>query len=162
MSTLYELTENYKNILDLADNPEVTEEMIQNALDGIGEEIETKAVNIAKLIKSIESDISGIKGEKERLAAKEKSMNNKVKNLKEYLFSAMKLTGKEKIKTDLFSFNIQNSPASVKITSEENIPEEFLVEMPKQVDKKTILEKLKAGEEVPGCELYKSQNLRIR
>ena len=162
MSSLYQLTENYNNILELADNPEVTEDMIKEALDSISEEIELKAVNIAKLIKSIESDIAGVKAEKDRLAAKEKSMSNKVKNLKEYLYSAMKLTGKEKIKTDLFSFNIQKNPASVNVISDTDIPEEFLVEMPKQINKKAILEKLKAGEDVPGCELNQTSSLRIR
>ena len=162
MSSLYQLTENYNNILELADNPEVTEDMIKEALDSISEEIELKAVNIAKLIKSIESDIAGVKAEKDRLAAKEKSMSNKVKNLKEYLYSAMKLTGKEKIKTELFSFNIQNNPVSVKILSENDIPEEFMVEQPKTVNKKAILEKLKKGEEVQGCELFQSKSLRIR
>ncbi len=162
MSSLYQLTENYNNILELADNPEVTEDMIKEALDSISEEIELKAVNIAKLIKSIESDIAGVKAEKDRLAAKEKSMSNKVKNLKEYLYSAMKLTGKEKIKTDLFSFNIQKNPASVNVISDTDIPEEFLVEMPKQINKKAILEKLKAGETVPGCELQQTTSLRIK
>lgn len=162
MSSLYQLTENYNNILELADNPEVTEDMIKEALDSISEEIELKAVNIAKLIKSIESDIAGVKAEKDRLAAKEKSMSNKVKNLKEYLYSAMKLTGKEKIKTDLFSFNIQKNPASVNVISDTDIPEEFLVEMPKQINKKAILEKLKAGEDVPGCELQQTTSLRIK
>ena len=162
MSSLYQLTENYNNILELADNPEVTEDMIKEALDSISEEIELKAVNIAKLIKSIESDIAGVKAEKDRLAAKEKSMSNKVKNLKEYLYSAMKLTGKEKIKTDLFSFNIQKNPASVNVISDTDIPEEVLVEMPKQINKKAILEKLKAGETVPGCELQQTTSLRIK
>ena len=162
MSSLYQLTENYNNILELADNPEVTEDMIKEALDSISLEIEFKAVNIAKLIKSIESDIAGVKAEKDRLAAKEKSMSNKVKNLKEYLYSAMKLTGKEKIKTDLFSFNIQKNPASVNVISDTDIPEEFLVEMPKQINKKAILEKLKAGETVPGCELQQTTSLRIK
>ena len=162
MSSLYQLTENYNNILELADNPEVTEDMIKEALDSISEEIELKAVNIAKPIKSIESDIAGVKAEKDRLAAKEKSMSNKVKNLKEYLYSAMKLTGKEKIKTDLFSFNIQKNPASVNVISDTDIPEEFLVEMPKQINKKAILEKLKAGETVPGCELQQTTSLRIK
>ena len=162
MSSLYQLTENYNNILELADNPEVTEDMIKEALDSISEEIELKAVNIAKLIKSIESDIAGVKAEKDRLAAKEKSYKNKIESLKSYVQAAMTFTGNEKIKTELFSFNIQNNPASVKILSENDIPEEFLVEQPKTVNKKAILEKLKKGEEVQGCELFQSKSLRIR
>lgn len=162
MSTLYELTENYNNILELIDNPEISEEMVKAALDEIAEDINEKVVNIAKLIKSIESDISGVKAERERLANKEKTMTNKVKNLKEYIYSAMQLTGKERIKTELFNFTISNNPPSVKVVSDADIPEEYLVEMPKQVNKKAILEKLKAGEDVPGCELNQTKSLRIR
>ena len=162
MSTLYELTENYNNILELIDNPEISEEMVKTALDEIAEDINEKVVNIAKLIKSIESDISGVKAERERLANKEKTMTNKVKNLKEYIYAAMQLTGKERIKTELFNFTISNNPPSVKVVSDADIPEEYIVEMPKQVNKKAILEKLKAGEDVPGCELSQTKSLRIR
>lgn len=162
MSTLYELTENYNNILELIDNPEISEEMVKAALDEIAEDINEKVVNIAKLIKSIESDIAGVKAERERLANKEKTMTNKVKNLKEYIYAAMQLTGKERIKTELFNFTISNNPPSVKVVSDADIPEEYLVEMPKQVNKKAILEKLKAGEDVPGCELNQTMSLRIR
>ena len=162
MSTLYELSENYKNILDLAENPDVTEEMITSALDSIQCEIEVKCENIGKLIKSLEGEAAAVKSEAKRLSDKEKALNNKIKNLKDYIQAAMITTGKTKIKGTLFSFNIQKNPASVKVVSDADIPAEYLVDQPKLVNKKAILEKLKAGELVPGCELQQTESVRIR
>ena len=82
---LYELTENYLNLQELLENPEVPQDLITSALEQVGEELEVKAENIAKLIKTLEVDIAGFKEEEKRLSDRRKSLENRVKNLKEYL-----------------------------------------------------------------------------
>ena len=49
---LYELTESYLNLQELLENPEVPQALITAALEQVGEELEVKAENIAKLIKT--------------------------------------------------------------------------------------------------------------
>lgn len=159
---LYELTENYLNLQELLENPEVPQELITSALDQVGEELEVKAENIAKLIKTLEVDIAGFKEEEKRLSDRRKSLENRVKNLKEYLDGAMKLTSKTKFKGKLFSFNIQKNAPGVSIIDEKLIPKEYLIEQAPVIDKKAILNDLKNGEDIPGVEIKQTESLRIR
>lgn len=158
---LYELTQNYLNLQELLDNPEVPQEVITEALNNVGDQIEDKAENIAKLIKTIEVDVNGFKEEEKRLAEKRKSLENRVKSLKSYLEGAMIAANKEKFKGKLFSFNIQNNPPSVNISDGKLLPEEYW-KIEKSEDKSKIKEALKGGIEVPGAELVVSRSLRIR
>lgn len=159
---LYELTESYLNLQELLENPEVPQELITSALEQVGEELEVKAENIAKLIKTLEVDIAGFKGEEKRLSDQRKTLENRVKSLKEYLDGAMKLTGKTKFKGELFSFNIQKNPPSAVILDEKLIPKKYFIEQEPIIDKRAVLNDLKNGEDVPGAEIKQTESLRIR
>ena len=159
---LYELTENYRNLQDLLENPEIDQDLITNALDEVGEQLEEKAENIAKLIKTLEVEVNGYKTEEKRLADRRKTLENRITGLKSYIDAAMKATGKKKFKGQLFSFNIQKNPPSVNITDSTLIPKEYFVEQEPVLDKKTVLAELKNGVIVPGAELKQTESLRIR
>ncbi|AUN23790.1 hypothetical protein RSJ21_00375 (plasmid) [Clostridium botulinum] len=161
MAKLYELTQNYNNLLELVDNPEVPVEMLKESLDNIGEEIDIKLENVAKVIKSIEVDAKGLKEEEKRLAERRKSLENRIVNLKEYAENSMKATGKEKIKGKVFTLGIQKNPPSVDVVDEDNIPDKYFITEKKLV-MKDVLEVLKRGEKVPGAKLKQSESLRIR
>lgn len=155
---LYELSVAFQEVQNMDLDPEV----MQDTLDSIEDAIENKAENIAKLIRNLESDVTAYKEEEERLKTKRQATENKVKWLKTYLEDNMKLTGKTKFKSGMFNFSIQKNPASVNITDEKIIPEEFLIQQPPKVDKTSLKEILKRGIEVPGAELKQTEGLRIR
>ena len=155
---LYELSTAFQQVQNMDLDPEV----MQDTLDSIEDAIENKAENIAKLIRNLESDVAAYKEEEERLKTKRQATENKVKWLKTYLEDNMKLSGKTKFKSGMFNFSIQKNPASVNITDEKIIPEEFLIQQPPKVDKTSLKEILKRGIEVPGAELKQTEGLRIR
>lgn len=159
---LYELTQNYLNLQELLENDDIPKTMITEALDNVGEELEAKAENIAKLIKTLEVDITGYKAEELRLSNKRKSLENRVKSLKEYLDNAMKVTGKTKFKGQLFSFSIQKNPPSVNVFDEKLIPEEYFIPQEPTLDKKRLLTDIKNGAKIPGAEIKQTESLRIR
>lgn len=159
---LYELTENYRNLQELLDNPEIDQELITKALDEVGEQLEEKAENIAKLIKTLEVEVNGYKTEEKRLADRRKTLENRITGLKSYIDATMKATGKKRFKGQLFSFNIQKNPPSVKITDNTLIPKEYYIQQEPVLDKKTVLAELKNGVIVPGTELSQTESLRIR
>ena len=160
MAKLYELSTGYKNIEYLLENGENNEEL-QVVLDSLGEEIEDKAENIAKLIKNYEADIEAFKTEEKRIAERRRILENDVKRLKEYLFNNMKLTGKTKFKKGTFSFNIAKNPASVEIVNQDIIPMDYR-ELVEVINKKDILQDLKNGKDVQGAILKQGESLRIR
>lgn len=155
---LYELSLAFQDVQNMDLDPEV----MKDTLDSIEDAIESKAENIAKLVRNLESDVSAYKEEEDRLKTKRQATENKVKWLKTYLEDNMKLTGKTKFKSGMFNFLIQKNPASVDITDEKAIPEEFLIQQPPKVDKTSLKEILKRGIEVPGAELKQTEGLRIR
>ena len=155
---LYELSLAFQEVQNMELDPEV----MQDTLDSIEDAIENKAENIAKLIRNLESDVTAYKEEEDRLKTKRQATENKVKWLKTYLEDNMKLTGKTKFKSGMFNFSIQKNPASVNITDEKAIPEEFLIQQPPKVDKTSLKEILKRGIGVPGAELKQTEGLRIR
>lgn len=115
MPTMYELTTDYKALLDMATDPDIDPEAIADTLEAIGEEIEIKAENIAVILKELEAEAAKLKAEEQRLKDRRATYENNVKRLKSYLFDAMKLTGKEKFKTALFSFNIQKNGGKIPV-----------------------------------------------
>lgn len=159
---LYELTQNYLNLQDLLENPDIPQELIAKSLDEVGEQLEEKAENIAKLIKTMEIDITGFKEEEKRLSEQRKVLENRVKSLKEYLDSAMKATNKLKFKGKLFSFNIQKNSPSVDIVDESLIPKTFFKQQEPILDKTSLLSALKEGQTIEGAKIKQTESLRIK
>lgn len=160
MAKLYEIAERYKNLLDLTDNEELDKKMIERALAGVDEELSSKADNIGRLYKNMDSSIKFLKEEMDRLNKRRKALERSKTNLKAYLVDCMRKTDKKKIKTDLFNFNLQaNTPALV-IDDMFKIPEEFF-RTEKVLDKDLLKEKLKDGLEITGASLKQSESLRI-
>ena len=109
MATMYDLTADYKTVLDMVFDTEIDPQAITDTLESIAAEIEVKAENTAIIMKELDAECAKLKAEEQRLNARRKAYENRVANLKQGLFDAMKLTGKEKFKTDLFSFVIQKN-----------------------------------------------------
>lgn len=162
---LYELSDQYKIIADLletdfAEGSEV--QALQSALDEIGDKMEEKLENIGKIIMMKKAESEAIKAEADRLAKREKRIQNDISNLKMYAEYHMEATGIDKVKTPLFSFSIQNNPQSVDVRTPEEIPKKYWLEQEPKLDKRAILEDLKAGQIVTGCGIMQSRGLRIR
>ena len=165
MSTLYELTEDYMNLLELAEDPDIDEQAFTDTLEGIEGALEDKAEGYAKVIRTLEGDAAACDAESKRLRNKKQTIENNIKRMKAALQYAMQATGKTKFKTALFSFGIQKNPAAVVIDEGyiENIPDRFLIPQDPQIDKKAIKEALKAGEDLEGiAHLEQTESLRIR
>lgn len=159
---LYELTEAYKSIWELVTDGDVDLEALEAALQQVEDDLNSKAENMAKLIKSIEANVDAIKTEEQRLAARRKALENKKDNIKQYLEMQLNIAGIGKVKTPVFTIGIQNNPPSVNVIDEAIIPKKYLVEQAPVIDKKTLLAELKSGIVVPGAEIKQTRSLRIR
>lgn len=104
--TLYELTGELLELLRMAEDPEVDEQMLNDTFESVNMEIEDKADAYAKVMQELEADADKLKGEIERLQARKKTIDNNVVRIKKSLKESMEACGKTKFKTDLFSFNI--------------------------------------------------------
>jgi chromosome segregation ATPase len=168
MASLYDLTGDYAKFAEYMEQVELEPEMqeaLEDALNNLGEDIEIKLENYAKIIKNFESDIAGLKAEEERLAKKRKAMENSIKNMKQRMTEAMIRTGKVDIKGELFKFKVQANPPAVvmDVNYIEDVPEKYLIAQDPKIDRKKLAEDLKAGVELDGvAHLEASASVRIR
>lgn len=146
---LYELTEQYEEILNMLYDGETDEQVIMDTLESMEGEIEDKADNYAKIIKGMKFDMDMIKQEEERLYNRRKSLENRIKWLKDTLQANMEFIGKTKFKTALFSFSVSKNGGKQPLEITENIgeiPGKFLIQQPPKVDTEAIREMLKDKE----------------
>jgi len=165
MASLYELTGDYLQLMEMMSDPDMDPQTIADTMEGIDGEIEVKAENYAKIMKSLESDAKGIKAEEERLKKRRQTIENNIDDMKKRLQAAMEATEKFKFKTDLFSFGIQKNPPKLVMDEQyiENIPEEYIKYEEPTVNEQKIKEDLKAGLDLGGiAHLEQTQSLRIR
>lgn len=170
MSTLYELTSDYLELLNLLEDPDGDPQAIEDTLEGLGYEIELKADGYAKIIAQLDADASAADAsaadaEIKRLQTRKKRMFNSKDRLKKALAGAMITTGKRKIKTELFSFSIRKTPVRVVIDEQsiENLPEKYLIPQDPKIDKNKIKDDIKAGKDLSGiAHLEQDETVSIR
>lgn len=123
---LYELTAVYQRLQDQIE----AGEDYDGILAVIGDELEAKADGYARVIRNMEAEAKALKDEEKRLAEKRKVCESAVERLKQNLFESMKITGKEKFKTDLFTFSIQKNGGAIPVivhVPTEDLPDDLVI-----------------------------------
>jgi len=162
MATIYELTDDYRRLLELLEDPDMDPEVLRDTMEGLDGEFEAKAENYAKVMTEASAMAAGAKAEGERLIKRAKSLEENVKRMRGTLQGAMELTGKTKFKTNLFSFYIQKNPPALKIDNPAAIPKKFLIPQDPEIDSGAIKQAIKDGDQFDWCHLEQGQSLRIR
>lgn len=146
MASLYELSEDYKELFDRFDNindyefekdergryvdddgmvidPEaVKAEWLEawfDTLSGIEEEFNIKAENVAVYIKHLISDVKGMKEERSKLSERIKTKERKAEMLKKYILDNMKLVGINKIDRPRACLTLRKNAASLVVDDED-------------------------------------------
>jgi hypothetical protein len=145
---LYELTEQYKELANL----DVEPELLADTLEGIEGEIEIKAENLLSVVSNMSSDVDAIDNEIKRLQARKKTIANRQDWLREYLRSNMEAMSIDKISCPLFTITLRKATQAVSIGDLSLVPDEYK-KVTVSPDKVKIKNDLKAGADIPGCEL---------
>lgn len=161
MSTLFNLTDNYKQVYDLIAE-QGDEQALNDTLESINDALEDKADGYISVIKSLESDNKAIDDEIKRIQQRKTTNKNGIDRLKESLKESMEAIGKTKFKTALNSYNIQNNPPSLNVLDEKLIPSDYWVSQAPKLNKKNALEELKEGKDISGVEVKQNRSLRVR
>lgn len=158
--TLRELTAEFEAVLAIALEEDDGEELA-GRLAEIDMAIEDKADNYAVIIADLAAQESKLKAEIDRLTKRRQTLRNNAERMKQSLQIAMETVGKEKMKTDYYSYTIQKNPPKLVLDDEEIVPEDYFVTR-RELDKVSLKDALKAGQEVRGAHLEQTESLRIR
>lgn len=164
-NNLYELSTELSVINDkIADaEGEIFPEM-EARLDAVSLAIRDKIQSIAKWTINIDSHTEAIDKEIDRLQHKKKMTENLNKRLQDYIRQSMQRAEISKIEYPTFTVSVVKNPPSVEVVSEEAVPNAYkTVKQVIQIDKRRIMDDLKAGQKVEGCSLIVDKtHLRIK
>jgi hypothetical protein len=165
MTSLYILANEYKAIEQKLNDSDVDEQTVKDTLEGLSGELETKGVNVAYVIRNMESSAEQIKQAEKAMADRRKALESRAEQLKRYLKDNMERTGITKIECPHFSIAIKHNPPAVVIDDAAAIPGDYMVTPPAPPpapDKKLIAQAIKDGVDVPGCRLVSGTRIDIK
>ena len=164
---IYDLTNEYINLLALAEDPEVDLEELSTAMEEISGEIEDKADGYAFVVQRINSDIDSISAEIKRLQERKKVFESRAERIKETLMKSMNAIGRKKIQTATHTFTVAKNGGKIPVVispfaTANDIPDEFR-SVKYDFNKDAIREALEAGEILDFAELgERGESLRIK
>ena len=175
MARLYELGEDFERLFGLIEDGFPVEE----ALNEIGEQIDTKIEHIAMVIRDLKAQEDMVKAEAKRLTARGKVFANGQAELKAYIKETMEGTGMTKTMGTIAYATLQNSPERVEVNEsaelpddlilasltvrKDLIPEELIDEISAEVpDKKVLKGMLDDGMEIEGVTIEQNQHIVLR
>lgn len=157
----YFIDQRIEEALEEAIDPETGEIIDEDKLDevtALQEEKQSAIEQIGLYYKDMIAAAAAVKEEKDKLAKKQKVLENRAESIKGYLVKALK---GEKLKTPRLSVSYRASETT-EIDDEKAIPAEFFVIPEPKVDKQKINKALKRGEPVPGAYLKAHNNVIIK
>lgn len=163
--TLYKITNKFAELMDMAENGELTEEQYNELGEQLALELQQKGSGIIGYTQNEEALIDAVDFQIKRLQDLKKARQNKLEKFKQYVKENMDRLGITKMDTELGTLSIAKNPMSVEIENEEEIPEEFKQQViTTKIDKTAIKNHFKAtGEIIPGVKIIDDKtSLRIK
>lgn len=165
--TLYELTGEYLELLNMLEDPDIDEEVLADTLESVGYEIEDKADGYAAVISEIESNAEKISAEIKRLTERKKQLETRTKQMKERIMFAMNTIGKKKIATALHTFSVCKNGGKLPLVIDDNLSLENIlpehIKVVTEIDKNAIRKYLESGGECSYAHFgERGESLRIK
>lgn len=163
--SLYSITNKFVELMDKAQEGELTEEEYNELGQELALELQRKSGGIVGYYQNESALIDAVDMQIKRLQEFKKVKQNNLDRFKQYVKENMEKLGITKIETELGTLSMAKSPLSVEIVNEEEVPGEFKQEIvTTKIDKKAIADSFKAtGELIEGVAIHtENTNLRIR
>lgn len=166
---LYEITTEYRAAIERYMDPEATQdELDETAIDlaEISVAWEEKARAVFAVMREQQAQVEALDAEIKRLEALAHQHERNAERLKSYLHGEMIRLDMPKQDLGICKMWIQNNPPRVVLETEDidKIDAQYIRVIPekREVDKRAILDDLKAGAELPYAHLEQSQSLRFK
>ena len=137
-------------------DPEIDETTLLDTLEG-ATSLHEAIGEVMRAALEDEALADGLKGRLEEMRERLERIETASAKKRQVAQFVMEEAGIEKILAPDFTVSLRVAPQGVVITSEEDIPEWFWVPQAPKLDRKHILETLKAGTAVMGAELTNSR-----
>ena len=161
--TLYNITNKFAELMDMAENGELTEEQYNALGEQLTLELQQKGSGIIGYTQNEEAFIEAVDFQIKRLQDLKKARQNKLEKFKQYVKENMDRLGITKMDTELGTLSIAKNPMSVEIENEEEVPNEFkTIITTTKIDKTKIKDNFKETGEIPEGVKINTENTRLQ
>lgn len=141
-----------------------------DTLDGIEEEFECKAENIACYIKQLDGELELLKKQKAAFERRRKAKENQLARMKDYLLVCMQKINRKSVETALAKITVKNNAESAQFADEKDFIDmciskgldNYLRYKDPEINKTAVKSALKSGQIIPGAKLGRKQSLVIK
>ena len=109
MGTLFDITEDFRALYELATDPECDEEVFNDTLEGLMGELEVKSCGYANVMKQLDMEAKQAEEVSKMFADKAKVRKNHIKRMKEVLQIAMEVAGTDQMAAGAFTIKLQKN-----------------------------------------------------
>lgn len=149
---LFGVKSKFRILIDMLEDPEVSDEAWCDTFDAIEDELEDKMVAYAAVCRSMDADVDALTKEIDRLQAMRASYKKRIEYLKSSALDAMKLAGVTKIDRDpRFKISIRKNGGKLPLILRDDVPDQF-AKFEKKPDNEKIRKALDSGEVLPFAE----------
>ena len=162
--TLYELKNEYMELLALLEDPDTDPQVIADTMEGIQGELDIKCDSYVVVIKNLESQVEMIDTELIRLEKNKSALTNNIKRMKAAVLDTIQMTGSRKMVTDHFKLSIVKNGGKqpMEVDEIEKIPQDYLTMKP-VANMEKIRQELEGGGQLDFARLKeRGEHLSIR
>ena len=125
--TLYELTDQFRELLSLMEDPDIDPQVIEDTMEGLSGEIEDKAEGYAIVLKELQAERDKFDTEVKRMSANRDRIDGHIKRMKESLLNAMHVMGVKKIQTEHFRISEAGNGGQKPLKITGDVPEQYQI-----------------------------------
>lgn len=143
--TLYELKQEYMELLAMLEDPDVDPEVVNDTLEAVSGELTDKCESYTVIIKELEGELYKQQAERDRWSRSCATLDENIKRMKQAVVDTIKLTGERKMATEHFKLSIVRNGGKQPMEVDENVPKEY-IRIIEQPDTYKIRQALESGE----------------
>ena len=153
MKPLYEVPKEYEDLLDYVEEYD----LVPDYLEVVGSDEETqvqKAINLGLSIKNLEHLLSGIEKSIEDMEKRKIKIMKSIENIKHYILHHVNISelNKDDLNLPNLRISFRKNNYSLHIEDQSFIPQHYYTEkVTSHLSKRSIIEDLKSGVEIPGA-----------
>lgn len=166
METLRDISAQLNYFVEKYNDFDTTDEErseIELQLEGLTIPFEEKIQSLATLRQAYEDKAESFSKELQRLKDWQSKCASKAEWIKQYIASAMKIAGREKIETEFYKFSFRKAD-SVFIDPNAVVPKDYCKYIPESwtPDKSLLKKAITSGEQIEGVKIETNSHLQIK
>lgn len=147
--TIYELSGEYVEILEMLEDGDAEPEEVEERMKELNDSLDQKFDGYMRVYLQLDAEEEALEKEIKRLQAKKNHVSNGKERIKSTFQTVMLATGKNKINSELFSATIKDTAGKVIVDIQEDVPQEFWIQPDPEINKSKLKAYIKQN---PNCE----------